>query len=184
MPVVLDEVALDSAENVILGLMALRLREPQVRIKRIGFYSLWQFKKQRMTKLAKELGVENQFYFSALALAELANAGRLAQEGEEKQLAVMAANHDYLLRGKEWEAKRVGRYNGAAPYRDRDAGLRAAFPAVFAALDGLRSVTLGEVLAQAGADPARDVHEVVGELRRKKLDEFREAFAAEVLNPR
>jgi hypothetical protein len=181
-PVILDEIALDSAENVIFGLMSLRFEEPKVRIKRIGFYSLWQFKKQRMTFLAKALGIESQLFFYALALAELANAGRLAQDGEEKQLASMAATQDYLLRGKEWESKRISRFRGDV-YANRVDDLRNRFPRTFATLDGLQSVTLCEVQSQASANLARDIYDVINEIRQEKLKRFREAFLSEVLNP-
>jgi len=173
-----DEVALDSAENVIFGLMALRLAEPKAKIRRIGFYSLWQFKKQRMNSLAKALGIENQFYFYFFALAELANAGRLAQEGEEKQLASMAATGDYLLRGKEWEEKRRNRYKGDDPYDTRDKKLRERFEKVFDALDGLQKTTVSEVRAYA---QDRDANEVLNEIRKQKLDRFRAVFAQHVL---
>ena len=70
--IVLDEVALDSAENVICGLMAVRIHENKThveprRIGRIGFFSQWHFKKRRMTGLARQLGIENSFFFHGYA---------------------------------------------------------------------------------------------------------------------
>lgn len=181
-PVVLDEVALDSAENVIFGLMALRLEEPTATIRRIGFYSLWQFKKQRMTSLAKVLGIESQFYFYAFALPELANAGRLSQEGEEKQLALMAATQDYVLRGKLWDEKRRKR-NKVGTYEERDAHLRARFKETFSALDGLEKITIHEVQAFASDDGSRDINEVLDDIREQKAKRLQDAFRREVLQP-
>ena len=201
-----DEVSLDSAENVLFGLMRLRLDVPRVPIERVGYYSQWQFKKPRMTGLASALGFAERFYFYAYADFALANAGRVAGEGEEQQLRKMREADDFLLLGKEWEAKRVQRFQlGPAAYPYRDKHLRKAFKKTFLALDELRSIASDPRFDDPG--PAFDhpgiltglkaalgapvpgtsalgvMRDLVGKVRKDALDRLRDAFQREVLLP-
>ena len=138
-----DDVSLDSAENVIFGLMRLRLDcGPVEPIHRVGYYSQWQFKKRRMTGLAQVLGIAEKFYFYAFADFALANAGRTASEGEENQLRRMRETNDFLLLGKEWERKRFSRYQKSRSlYAGRYKTLQRKFPETFKALKELREIT-------------------------------------------
>jgi hypothetical protein len=174
--VVKDEVALDSAENVIYGLMAARVHSlvelRQVRpIGRIGFFSQWHFKKRRMTQLAKQLGIEKAFFFHGYAHAQEAAAGDQAQGGEKTQLDQMIANDDFLLLGDDWAKKRKARYQigrdkaGTAesdfeahfdnrifaeiPSRDaRRVDLRKVFEKVHQCLDDVKTISLDALIGE------------------------------------
>lgn len=181
-PVVLDDVALDSAENVIFGLMALRLKEPRARLRRIGFFSQWRFKKPRMTGLAADLGIARRFSFHGHAVADQANAGEAAKVGELRQLETMRTRSDFLLRGKEWAEKRVQRYrHPTIPFVERDVELRKAFPAVFAALDQLERTTVEEIMNES---PVMDAHEAIQIVQQRKLQVLQAAFWSEVIQER
>ncbi len=187
-----DRIALDSSENIIFSLMELRINEPHKTIQRIGFYSLWQFKKARMNGLAKQLDIQERFYFSAYTDATKANAGDLAKKGEEAQLAEMIATDDFVLRKEPWEKmkqkkkgwdeKRRDRFVGT-DYSTRDVGLRAQYPKTFEALDGLRKDVISEILGLSmRADTAVEV--AIETLRKNKLKALQRAFLHEVLTPR
>jgi len=181
-PVVLDKVALDSAENVIFGLMAWRLKEPGASLGRIGFYSQWRFKKPRMTSLAADLGIDRRFYFHGHAGADQANAGEAAKAGELRQLESMRTRSDFLLRGKEWAEKRVQRYrHPTIPFVERDVELRKAFPAVFAALDQLERTTVEEITSES---LDIDAHEAIQIVRQRKLLAPQAAFREEMIQER
>ncbi len=160
--VVKDEVALDSAENLICGLMAVRIAENKQVIHprpigRIGFFSQWYFKKRRMTELAKQLGIDKSFYFHGYAGASMAAAGNSALVGEQQQLDQMMAKDDYLLLGKEWETKRRNRYKPGrnkdgkegnsfeSTYSQRKKQLETIFDAVFKKLYLLEQTTNKEL---------------------------------------
>jgi hypothetical protein len=181
-PVVLDKIALDSAENVIFGLMAWRLKEPGARLGRIGFYSQWLFKKPRMTYLAADLGISSRFFFHGYADADQANASEAARAGELRQLESMRAQGDFLLRGKEWAEKRAKRYqHPTIAFAERDEKLRKAFPAVFAALDQLALTTVEEIRSES---PVMDAHEAIQIVRQRKLRDLQAAFWSEVIQER
>ena len=73
MPVVLDEAALDSAENLLLGLMTARLALGDTPIRRVGIWAAWQFKKWRFNRNAEALGIVERTYFHGLAPASQTN---------------------------------------------------------------------------------------------------------------
>ncbi len=71
-PVVLDECALDSPENIICGLMSARWRllstpHAQEPFRRVGAYVAWKFKKWRFNLVAQSLGIVERFYFHGYA---------------------------------------------------------------------------------------------------------------------
>ena len=182
---VLDEVALDSAENVVFGLMALRKRFPGRPIKRICFYSLWQFKKPRMTALAKDLGIEEHFYFRAFTDERKANAGPAALAGEQNQFEQMKLDRDYLLRGPAWEEKRRSRYKACKrkKYEKRDEELREIFKEVFQAWDALAVTTVGELKSYISKSPYSPAEKAIEEIRRKKLKHLQKVFLEQVVKP-
>jgi hypothetical protein len=132
-----DELSLDSAENVYLGLMAAREGLGRIPIRRVGVFAAWKFKKARFNAIAGELGLGPRLYFHGLASAEDANAGRQARQGELAQVRELGETNDMLMLGAKWEAKRLARYRGP-DYRGRLMGRRGRFEAVFQALDHLR----------------------------------------------
>src|SRR6266480_3078070 len=83
--IILDPLALDSAENIVLGLMAARLRLGRIPVRRIGVWASWKFKKPRFNLLARELGIQDRFFFHGCASYEDADAGARARQGEEDQ---------------------------------------------------------------------------------------------------
>lgn len=182
-PVILETTSLDSAENIIFGLMELRLDEASSPIARIGFYSQWQFKKPRMTRLAAMLGIETQFYFSAYTDHLKANASELARIGEQKQYDELVATGDFLLRGAKWEKKRHERYQHSDAYENRIARYLHRFPAVFAALDALTKTSVSELQPLIQQDSSMDFEKAIGYLKEQKITALQAAFRREVLNP-
>ena len=203
--VVKDEVALDSAENVICGLMAVRINENETSrhpkaIGRIGFFSQWHFKKRRMTELAKQLGIEKSFYFHGYAHALKAAAGDAAQAGEQRQLDQMIAKDDFLLLGTEWEKKRRERYKKGRNqdcsqrddfdnvYNNRSAisgkDLRTVFRDVYEKLDVLKRTTIEELDQEAdgGEGMKADAHSILDIVRRKKIIKLQHVFREQVIN--
>jgi hypothetical protein len=55
-PCVLDEYALDSAENLLLGLMTARLALKNIPIRRVGIWAAFKFKKWRFNRNAQARG--------------------------------------------------------------------------------------------------------------------------------
>jgi hypothetical protein len=198
--VVKDEVALDSAENVISGLMALRVaenessRRPRA-IGRIGFFSQWHFKKRRMTELARQLGIEKSFYFHGYAQASKAAAGGVAQSGEESQLDKMIATDDFLLLGEGWETKRRKRFkkgrtddgkegpNFESVFKDRWAvsgkNLDRIFAGVFEKLQLLKRTTIEEL--DHAADMNADAYSTLELVRKRKIADLQAAFHSQVI---
>lgn len=181
--VVLDEVALDSAENVIFGLMSLRKAFPDRPIKRICFYSLWQFKKPRMTSLAECLGIAEQFYFRAFSDERKANAGLKALKGEQNQYERMKLESDFLLRGQYWQKKRFDRFHANARYAERDNEFRELFPDVFTALDSLSMTKISDLEQYFSNSPEMPIEKALKEVRNRKLLELQEAFITNIVKP-
>ncbi|MBC7924459.1 MAG: hypothetical protein H7039_02275 [Bryobacteraceae bacterium] len=199
--VVNDEVALDSAENVICGLMAVRIHEnanhvtPR-RIGRIGFFSQWHFKKRRMTELARQLGIEKSFYFHGYAHALKAAAGDAAQSGEQRQLDRMIATNDFLLLAEEWETKRRQRFKPGrnddgtetnafiSAYENRFANseydLLASFAVVYEALKSLKHTTIHE-LSNAAASQDYDARTMLEQVHTSKVKRLKEVFREQVI---
>lgn len=133
-----DEAALDSGENVYLGLMQARIGLGAVPIRRIGVFAAWKFKKVRFNCLARETGIIDRFYFHGLAPTEEADAGERALQGENAQVKRIVEANDHLLLGDEWEQKRETRYRGTVGYDNRLNHLRKRFPDFFKILDEIR----------------------------------------------
>jgi hypothetical protein len=135
-PVSLEEAALDSMENLLLGLARARLDLGSAPMGRIAISSAWKFKKERFLMAAEALGVSDRFYFHGYAPASEALFPEEAQSGEIKQVTQMRNEDDPLLLGKSWEEKRKKRYKGSS-YETRQDEYRSAFPGLFILLDSL-----------------------------------------------
>ena len=133
----LDIHALDSAENVFLGLIAARSHLNLTPIRRIGLLAAWHFEKQRFQAIARALGIEERYYFHGYAPAERALAGEEALRDERALLAELDASGDVLLLEEEWERRRYARYHGG-DYLDRITDLVPLFPDFFQALLNVR----------------------------------------------
>lgn len=131
-----EEAALDSAQNILFGLMAARLRCRQIgraeaSFRRIGVWTLWTFKRVRYTMVARALGITERFYFHGLADATQATAPALALAGEQDLCQLMRSSEDPFLFAPHWEHKRHSR-NVSPQRRDTHLhALKAAFPMCF-----------------------------------------------------
>lgn len=110
--IIIEPHALDSAENVILSLMVVRIAFPRAAFGRIVIWPAWAFKKPRFTALARALGIAEQCYVCGGAQAVAANDGCGAETGERTQLDRMTLENDLLLIADHWERKRAARYQG------------------------------------------------------------------------
>lgn len=176
-PVVLDDLALDSAENLILGLVAARLglggaltpvdprgawrtrldaarltrADPTLGaappIVRVLVLTAWRVKTLRFTLGLEELGVPDYEVRGFADSAASADSSGAAW-GEAAGFARIVAERDPLLLGPAWEAKRRARHQGPGAYEARLAPTRAAMARSFAALDALRA-TPGDDVARA-----------------------------------
>jgi hypothetical protein len=160
--IIFDEHSLDSAENVYVSLMlARRHLGADLPIRRVGVSAAWKFKKHRFTSLARELGIDDCFYFHGYADARAADAPDAASHGESGQMAEISEKEDFLLLGRKWAEKRRTRYRGRC-VDGRFGELPKAFPGFFSAL---------EAIARDGSTDAR----------RKDL---RRTFAQEIMQCR
>jgi hypothetical protein len=169
-------------------------------ISRIGYYSQWQFKKQRMTGFARQLGILNRFYFRAYTDSAKAWAEGKAEGGEKAQLAKLEAANDYLLVGQEWEDKRFARFQlptalrtgnpttdaelKLRAYAERTAHLEPVFPKTFAALKAMRCTTSAEIAALAAQRTGVDMPVLMKEIQAAKLQVLQQVFKDEVLDPK
>src|SRR5262249_51979836 len=109
----LDDQALDSPENVILGLLTAREKLGPLPIRRVGALVAWKFKKARFDAIAKELRIHQQFYFHGVVSHAEAAAGDRALQGEIAQMEeIRREPTDYLQLSEKWETKRKARYQG------------------------------------------------------------------------
>jgi hypothetical protein len=133
----LDEVALDSAENVALGILAARLGlGAGVRIRRIGVFTAWAPKGYRFGAAARALGIHQRFYFHGFGRAEAMNVHDPTPKPTLSEYGHLATDlSEALLLGQGFEDKRRRRYRGPVPYGERGARLTWEFPAVLAALN-------------------------------------------------
>jgi hypothetical protein len=136
--VYVDDVALDSAENISLGILAARLGlGAGVRIRRIGVLAAWSRKGYRFGAAARALGIQERFYFHGFGPAEAMNVHDPTPKPTLAEYGHLARDlSEALLLGHAFEDKRRRRYRGAIPYAERRARLVREFPAVFAALEG------------------------------------------------
>jgi len=133
----LDELALDSAENVYLGLATARANLGKTPIRRVGVYAAWKFKKARFNALASALGILDRLYFHGLATAQDAQAGERAAREEDVQSQKLSATNDLLMLADEWERKRQARLQ-SKDYAHRLDKARKQFPLFFTALDAIK----------------------------------------------
>jgi hypothetical protein len=111
-PIILDECALDSAENLLLGLMTARLVLGSAPIRRIGIWAAWRFKKWRFNRNAQALGIVEQTYFYGFADASATNIQVPEEDQRQKTFEQYKADLvEYnLLRAADKEAKRRQRW--------------------------------------------------------------------------
>lgn len=133
----LDIHALDSAENIFMGLIAARSQLGRIPIRRIGVSCAWRFEKARFTHVAAALGIADRFYFHGHAGAEVALFGDEAVAREQAFLAEVGETGDVLLLDEAWERRRFARYHGG-DYLERLSDLVPLFPAFFQALLDVR----------------------------------------------
>jgi hypothetical protein len=145
--VFLDELSLDSAENIYLGLMTARTNLGKTPIRRVGICAAWKFKKARFNALAKELGILEHFYFHGLASADEAEAGERAAQEESAQFQKISVSNDYFLLTDEWARKRQHRLQGRE-YDHRLDEPRQQFPEFFGVLDTIKQNGMSEETRQ------------------------------------
>lgn len=111
-PIILDEVALDSAENLLLGLMTARLALGGIPIRRVGVLAAWQFKKWRFNRNAEALGIVERTYFHGLAPALRTNVQVPPDDARQPGLSEYREDSiEYsLLRTPDRDAKRRARW--------------------------------------------------------------------------
>lgn len=165
-----DRVALDSAENIIFGLIEARRMLGRIPIRRVGADAAWQFKKGRFTSMARALGILPRFYFHGYAPSCDALAGERALEGEKNWLKDVTESKDFLLLGQKAEEVRVRRWAFPLPYESRLDELTAD-PDVSCVVEALQSL---KESSRRGDDKES----------REKLAEFLGAFHAVIISPR
>ena len=126
-PVILDECALDSAENLLLGLMTVRLALGNVPIRRVGIWAAWKFKKWRFNRNAEALGIVQRTYVYSLASSSDTNI-RVNPE-EQNQRTIDEYRQDSLefslLREPACEKKRQNRWQNNRTDSARDQSIGA-----------------------------------------------------------
>lgn len=124
-PCVLDEAALDSADNLLLGLMTARLAIGQKPIGRVGIYAAWKFKKWRFNRSAQALGIVERTYFHGLASAPETNVEVPLEDRTQKTLAeYLREEEEYrLLRTDQKRKKRQQRWRNNRDDPQRDSSL-------------------------------------------------------------
>jgi len=125
--VILDECALDSAENLLLGLMTARLALGKTRIRRVGIWAAWRFKKWRFNRNAEALGIVERTYVYGLAGSGETNI-QVPPE-DQKQRTFDEYRQDSiefsLLRAKDKEDKRRKRWQNNRVDASRDGSINA-----------------------------------------------------------
>jgi len=124
-PIILDEAALDSAENLILGLMTARLVLGSIPIRRVGIWAAWRFKKWRFNRNAEALGIVERTYFHGFVPAAATNIQVPPDDARQRTLAEYQedAVEFGLLRRPDKEAKRQKRWQNNRYDAARDEAL-------------------------------------------------------------
>jgi len=124
-PIILDECALDSAENLILGLMTARLALGETPIRRIGIWAAWKFKKWRFNRNAEALGIVEQTYVYGLAPSRDTNIQVPPEDQTQKTFNEYKEDSvEYLLlRAKDKEDKRQKRWQNNRIDMERNNGI-------------------------------------------------------------
>lgn len=162
--IALDELALDSAESVYLGLIAARIALGTRPIRRVGVSLAWRFKKARVIHVASDLGITSRFYFHGFASASRSLIGDELLAREREFLDRIERSGDCLLLSSEYDETRRRRFCGDADEPGYDERVRAfprgldllreRFADVFAALDAVRNDRTPATLA--------DLHRTLG----------------------
>jgi hypothetical protein len=121
-PIILDEAALDSAENLLLGLMTARLVLGSTPIRRVGIWAAWKFKKWRFNRNAEALGIVERTYFHGFSSAAETNVQVPPDDARQRSLSEYREDsvEFKLLRAPDKEAKRRERWQNNAIDKDRD----------------------------------------------------------------
>jgi hypothetical protein len=132
MLLILDECALDSAENLLLGLMTARLVLGKVPIRRVVIWAAWQFKKWRFNRNAESLGIVERTY--VYGFAPSAAADILVPADDENKKTFDEYRRDSveasLLRTADWEAKRRSRWQNNRFDPDRESSIATLYRGV------------------------------------------------------
>ena len=124
-PVILDEAALDSAENLLLGLMTARLALGTTPIRRVGIWAAWQFKKWRFNRNAEALGIVERTYFHGFSPAGATNVQVPPDDSRQRTFTEYRDDvTEYrLLREPDKEAKRQKRWQNNRFDSSRDSSI-------------------------------------------------------------
>jgi hypothetical protein len=124
-PVILDEAALDSAENLLLGLMTARLALGKTPIRRVGIWAAWKFKKWRFNRNAEALGIVERTYFHGFAPATVTNFQVPPDDARQRTISEYRDEEAEfrLLRAPDKEAKRQKRWQNNRFDSSRDSSL-------------------------------------------------------------
>lgn len=121
-PCLLDEISLDSSENLIFGLMTARLAlEKTIPIRRIGVYAAWKYKKWRFNRNAQALGIIDRTYVHSVAFDTETNFS--VPDDDRIKKTIDQYNEDVLefslLRSGDKEEKREKRWQNNRFEKDR-----------------------------------------------------------------
>lgn len=124
-PVILDETALDSAENLLLGLMTARLALGTMPIRRVGIWAAWRFKKWRFNRNAEALGIVERTYFHGFSPATVTNVQVPPDDARQRTFSEYRDDETEfrLLRAPDKEAKRQKRWQNNRFDTSRDPSL-------------------------------------------------------------
>lgn len=124
-PLILDEYALDSAENLLLGLMTARLVLGNAPIRRVGIWAAWKFKKWRFNRNAEALGIVENTYFYGAAQSFDTNIQVPPEDQNQRTFDEYRQDSiEYsLLRAKDKEIKRQNRWQNNRTDIDRDGSI-------------------------------------------------------------
>ena len=126
-PLILDECALDSAENLLFGLMTARLSLGTAPIRRVGIWAAWKFKKWRFNRNAEALGIVEQTYVYSFAPSSDTNIQVPPDVHTRKTFDQYEQDNkeNSLLRAENFKVKREGRWQNNRIDPDRDASITA-----------------------------------------------------------
>lgn len=117
-PHITDDIALDSSENLLFGLIMARIAlidkgDGEIPFRRIGAFAVWSYKRHRFSKNAQSLGIGSRFYFHGFADAEAATFEILPHRRKKPTFEEFEADSNpqkYLLRNAQFEIKRRKRW--------------------------------------------------------------------------
>ncbi len=121
-PLILDEYALDSAENILLGLMTTRLALSKTPIRRVGIWVAWKFKKWRFNRNAEALGIVEQTYVHGFAHVSDTNIQVPIDDAKQRDYNEYMQDtvEHYLLRASDKEDERRKKWQNNRSDKDRD----------------------------------------------------------------